>query len=171
MKQLDFTDIGPAQTADREARHDAFWGPLDGTRRAAASVACDFFSFAEEVNYQMAQHVRLAKIDAEKSAEAFIRSQMYARVALEKFRLFGRLTGCRDDAETTGRLDRLVAYSRKTGWRIFPEWWTKVPGKNTAYFINKFKINAGQYAQYLAMCRKAAEEKEKAKGKKKGGEK
>ena len=176
MKQLDFSDIDIVRSADQKARHGAFWGPLGETGRAAARVACDFFAFAEDVNRQMALHLHCKDIDPEKSMEAFNRAQMYACVALGKFRLFGRLAGCRDDAEATHRLDRLIAYSQKTGWQIYPDWWTKVPNKNTAYFINQLKINAGQYVQYLAICRDPAKAKAEAKaGKKaeddkKGGE-
>ena len=174
MKQLDFTGIDFVRSADRQKRHDAFWGPRDETRRAAARVACDFFAFANDANSQMALRYRLEVADPEKSMEAFILAQLFSKIAVEKFRLFGRLTGCRDDAEAIERLDRLIAHSRKTRWQIYPCWWTKVPGKTTAYFIGQFKINAGQYVQYLAMCREAAEAKaeakEKAKGKKKSKE-
>ena len=36
MKQLDFSDIDVVRSADQEARHGAFWGPLGETGRAAA---------------------------------------------------------------------------------------------------------------------------------------
>lgn len=169
MKQLDFTNCEQFRSADRRERYIAFWGPLDETRRVAALVASDFFSFAEEANWQMTLHCHNKDTDPEKSKEAYVRSQMYCGIALEKFRLFGRLCGCGDDAETIERLERLIAYSNKTGWKIYPDWWCMSPYKTTAYFINQFKINAGHYTKYLAMCREAAEEKAKAKGKKKGG--
>ena len=171
MAQLEFTDYGPVRTAERQKRFDAFWGPLNEKGRAAARVACDFFAFAEEVNWQMAMHYHYKTTDSEKSQEAFVRSQMYCKVALGKFYIFGRLTGCKDEAETTDRLNKLIAYSQKTGWRIYPDWWTKVPSKNTKYFIDQFKIHAGQYATYLGLLRKAAEEEQKANGKRKGASK
>ena len=164
MKQLDFSSVDFVRTVERESRHDAFWGPLNETRRTAARVACDFFAFVGEVNWQLAQHSRLAASDAEKAMEAFIRAQMFSKVAVEKFRLFGRITGCGDDAEAIERLERLVAHSRNTGWQIYPLWWTKNPAKNTACFIGQLKVHAGQYVQYLAMRRNAAEAKAKGKG-------
>lgn len=167
MKQLDFSGIDVVRTAERERRHDAFWGQLNETRRTAARVACDFFAFVGEVNWQLAQHSRLAASDAEKAMEAFIMAQMFSKVAVEKFRLFGRITGCGDDAEAIERLERLVAHSRNTGWQICPGWWTKDPAKNTAYFIGQLKVHAGQYVRYLAMRREAAEAK--GNGRKKGG--
>ena len=167
MTQLDFTDCEPLCTADRQARHDAFWGPLDEVRRAATRVACDFFAFADEVQWQMCLHSHHAKDDAEKSKEAFIRAQMFAGCALEKFRLFWRILGCKDDAEGIQRLDRIVEYSRKSQWVIFPAWWTKDPRKSTAYFIGQLKVHAGQYAEYLAKRREEAEKKSDAK--RKGG--
>ena len=54
MKQLDFSGYEPIRTAERQARHDAFWGPLNEARRTIARVACDFFAFACEANLQMA---------------------------------------------------------------------------------------------------------------------
>ena len=133
MKQLDFTDCEPLCTADRQARHDALWGPLDEVRRAATRVACDFFAFADEVQWQMCLHRHHAK----------------------------------DDAEGIQRLDRIVEYSRKSQWVIFPAWWTKDPRKSTAYFIGQLKVHAGQYAEYLAKRREEAEKK--AEAKRKGG--
>ena len=53
MKQLDFSGIDVVRTAEREMRHDAFWGPLNETRRTAARVACDFFAFVGEVDAVM----------------------------------------------------------------------------------------------------------------------
>ena len=38
MKQLDFSGIDVVRTAERERRHDAFWGPLNETRRTAAEA-------------------------------------------------------------------------------------------------------------------------------------
>ena len=157
MTQLDFTDCEPIRTAERQERHDAFWGPLNEVRRTATRVACDFFAFACEANLQMATSRRHEKTDAEKSQEAFVRVQMYSKFAIEKFRLFGRLTGCVDDAEAIERLDRLVGYSRQTGWQIYPGWWLKNPQKTTAYFIDKLKTYAGQRIAYLEMLRKVAE--------------
>ena len=171
MKQLDFTDCGQIRTAEMQKRHDAFWGPLDEARRTATRVACDFFAFADEVQWQMCLHRHHAKDDAEKSKEAFIRAQMFARCALGKFRLFCMVLGCRDDAEGIHRLDRIVEYSRKCQWVIFPAWWTRRPDKNTAYFIGQFKIHAGQYTEYLAKRREEAEKKAEAKAKQKGGAK
>ena len=49
MTQLDFTGCEPIRTAERQERHDAFWGPLNEVRRTATRVACDFFAFADEV--------------------------------------------------------------------------------------------------------------------------
>ena len=53
MTQLDFTDLEHIRTADRQERHDAFWGPLNEVRRTATKVACDFFAFADEVQWQI----------------------------------------------------------------------------------------------------------------------
>ena len=169
MTQLDFTDCGHLRTAEMQKRHDAFWGPLDEARRTATRVACDFFAFADEVQWQMCLHRHHAKDDAEKSKEAFVRAQMFARCALEKFRLLRRTLGCRDDAEGIHRLNGIVEYSRKRQWVIFPAWWIKDPRKNAAYFIGQFKVHAGQYAEYLAKLREEAEKK--AEAKRKGGAK
>ena len=87
---------------------------------------------------------------------------------LLKFHLFGSLTGCTDDAEAIDRLDKRIAHSQKTGWRIYPVWWTKLPEKNTAYFITRLKNHAGQYLQYLAISSKGAGAKSPANGKKGG---
>ena len=69
MKQLDFSGIDVVRTAERERRHDAFWGPLNETRRTTARVACDFFAFVGEVDWQLAQHSRLAASDPSATAE------------------------------------------------------------------------------------------------------
>ena len=164
MKQLDFSSVDFVRTAEREKRHDAFWGPLDESHRIAARVACEFFVFAEEVCWHLAQQRRLAATDDEKAVEAFIRAQMYSKAAMEKFRLFGRLTGSMDDAEAADHLDRLIAHARNTRWQIHPLWWTNNPARNTACFIGQLKVHAGQYVQYLAMRRNAAEAKAKGKG-------
>lgn len=50
--------------------------------------------------------------------------------------------GCRDLAETAAALDRLIDSAERFGWSIAPAWWRKVPQKNTAYFINRLKVNA-----------------------------
>ena len=167
MTQLDFTDLEHIRTADRQERHDAFWGPLNEVRRTATKVACDFFAFADEVQWQLCMNRHYAKTDAEKSKEAFIRAQMFAGCALDKFRLFWRILGCKDDAEGMYRLDKIIEYSRKCRWQIFPAWWTKDPHKNTAYFIGQFAVYSGQYAEYLAKRREEAEKK--AAAKQKGG--
>ena len=164
MKQLDFSDFDTVRTAERQKRFDAFWGPLDEARRAATRVACDFFSFAEEVNWQLGLREHWRASDAEKSDEAFRRAQMYSSIAIEKFRLFGQLTGSKDDAEAIDRLDELIARSRKTGWQVYPDWWTKLPRKNTAYFVGQLKIHAGEHSHYLAMLRKPAKALDNTKG-------
>ena len=169
MKQLDFTDLEHIRTADRQARYDAFWGPLNEVRRTATRVACDFFSFADEVQWQLCLSLHHEKTDAEKSKVAFVRAQMFAGCALEKFRLFKSILGCKDNAEGFELLDSIVEYSQKCQWLIFPAWWTKDPHKNTAYFIGQFEIHSGQYANYLAKRREEAEKKAAAKAK--GGEK
>ena len=171
MKQLDFSAIPVVHAAALQANYDAFWGPLNPSRRTAARVACDFFLFATEANRQMAVHDHCEKSDPKKSSEGFRRAQLYSKIAVEKFHLFGRLTGCTDDAEAIDRLDKLIAHSQKTGWRIYPVWWTKLPEKNTAYFITRLKNHAGQYLQYLAISSKGAGAKSPAKGKTKGGAK
>ena len=94
---------------------------------------------------------------------------MFAGCALDKFRLFWRILGCKDDAEGIYRLDKIIEYSRKCQWQIFPAWWTKGPHKNTAYFIGQFAVYSGQYAEYLAKRREEA--KKKAAAKAKGGAK
>ena len=69
MRQLDFSDYKPYCTDDRAERFDAFWGPLDETRRTIAMVARDFFTFADEANRQMRQRYNLEGCDPKKSED------------------------------------------------------------------------------------------------------
>ena len=169
MRQLDFSDYKPYCTDDRAERFDAFWGPLDETRRSIAMVARDFFTFADEANRQMRQRYNLEGCDPKKSEEAFHRAQLYAKVALESFYAFGRCVGCKDQAETIEHLNLLVQHAENCRWRIVPNWWLSDPNKNTAYYINQFRIHAGEYDRYLEIRRNLAEENNapKAKGRRK----
>lgn len=162
MRQLDFTDYKPFASAERQKRYDAFWGPLKGTRRIAALVACDFFSFAAEAMFQNDIAAQLKEQgDIAKSLPAIRLMQEYCTIAMAKFRLFGSLVGCKDEEETIKRLDLLIQYGERRRWRIVPGWWIETKGKKTKYFVECLKREEGErygyYERLAAQKRKAAE--------------
>ena len=142
-------------------RHAAFFGPLDPVRRRAAAIAMDFFCFINEANRQL--WIARTNADEIECLDACALALEYSTVALATFRRFGRMLGCGDLAETTDKLDRLVAHAAKCGWTITPPWWRKVPGKTTAYFVGQLKIYAAKRDSAIIAARKAEAEKEKAK--------
>jgi len=171
MTQLDFKAFSPYCGEDVARRHEAFWGGLDENRRTIARVACDAFCFAAEVNWQLGQVKRHAD-DLEKRNAAYHLALECATVAMAKFRHFGTLTGCRDDAEMVYKLDRLIEYAEKREWRIVPGWWIDNPArKNTAYFITRLKAYAGERNAWLIQMAKAKREAAEAKRRKKEAEK
>ena len=143
---------------ERARRHKVFWGRLDTRHKDAARVACDFFTIANDVNHRIFLMGHYRDIDPDKSIEAFNGAIAYAKIAVAKLRLFAQLLGCSDAAEIADRLDRLIAHSKACDWRIYPDWWTKLPHKNTAYFIGQLRIWAHKEPTT------AEEENKKAKG-------
>ena len=167
MTQLDFKAFSQFCGEDAARRHDAFWGRLDGSRRTAARVACDAICFAAEANWQLGQVKRHASEQVMRDAAYHLVLEC-ASVAVAKFRHFGVLTGCRDDAETVDRLYRLIDYAERCEWRIVPDWWIKnSAGKGTAYFIGRLKCYAGEREAWLVQTAKAKREAAEAKRRRK----
>ena len=163
MTQLDFKAFSPYCSEDVARRHDAFWGGLCESRRTAVRVACDAFSFAAEANWQLGQVKRNAGDPAKRDAAYHLLLEC-AAIAIAKFRHFGSLAGCRDDAETVERLDKLIEYAERRKWRIVPDWWIEnTAGKDTAYFIRQIKIYAGKRDAWIVETAKAKREAADAK--------
>lgn len=127
------------QIEEKRKRYEAFAKSLSAKDRTALSVATQFFAFANDVNQLIA---RSRKADGIESARLCAKMLEYASVAFAKLKCFAAVEGCRDLAETAAALDRLIDSAERFGWSIAPAWWRKVPQKNTAYFINRLKVNA-----------------------------
>jgi len=152
-----FEEALPGEEESLRRRRDALVAGLDGTHRTALRVATDFFSFVQDLNRQL--WLSTHATDDDRRCEAVRYALELATTALAALRLFGRLLGCGDLAEAGDRLDRLVAYGRSKGWRLDPPWWSKVPSKNTAYFVGQLKVFAGKRDALLHEARLGAEAK------------
>ena len=151
---------------DMRRRHDAFWGPLDGHRRVAAKVACNFFSTMAELNRQ--QYIFAHSDDETERKRAHRLSLELASCALSLFNRFGELVSAADRAETIRKLNRLIDYAKSKDWTITPPWWHKLPIKDTSYFVSRLEVFVQMRDSLLGEIRR---EVEKRNSKRKGGAK
>ena len=151
---------------DMRRRHDAFWGPLDGRRRVAAKVACNFFSTMAELNRQ--QYIFAHSDDETERKRAHRLSLELASCALSLFNRFGELVSAADRAETIRKLNRLIDYAKSKDWTITPPWWHKSPIKDTSYFVSRLEVFVQMRDSLLGEIRRQVE---KRNSKRKGGAK
>ena len=135
-------DSAAADIASMRRRHDAFIAALDDKGRVAAGIAAVFFGHADSAVFYM--KLSESSVDLAKRNTFLADSLECSKCAYAQFKRFGEWMGCRDDAETTSALDRLIELGRKNNWPLEPAWWAQNREKSTAYFLNRIKIRAGK---------------------------